>query len=52
VSLLTEPDAFFTDHHDCGDLEAGVDWPIVWIACPCDSMGRRADERDALASND
>jgi hypothetical protein len=47
VSLLTELDAFFTDHHDCGDVEAGVDGPMVWIACPCGaSMARRADEDD------
>jgi hypothetical protein len=47
VSLLTELDAFFTDHHHCGDLDAGVDWPIVWVACPCGaSMARRADEGD------
>jgi hypothetical protein len=40
VSLLTE-------------LDAGVDWPMVWIACPCGaSMARRVDEDDdALASN-
>jgi hypothetical protein len=25
MSLLTELDAFFTDHHHCGDLDAGVD---------------------------
>jgi hypothetical protein len=35
VSLLTDLDAFFTDHHHCGDLDAGVDWPMVWVACPC-----------------
>jgi len=29
VSLLTELDAFFTDHHHCGDLDAGVDGEIV-----------------------
>jgi hypothetical protein len=35
------------------DLDAGVDWPIVWIACPCEaSMARRVDDCDALASND
>jgi hypothetical protein len=45
VSLLTDLDAFFSDHHQCGDLEAGVDWPIVWIACPCGArVARRADE--------
>jgi len=31
VSLLTELDAFFTEHGRRGDLDAGVDWPIVWI---------------------
>lgn len=52
MSLLTELDAFLTDHHDCGDLDAGLDGPIVWIACPCGaSMARRADVDDALASD-
>jgi hypothetical protein len=47
VGLLTELDAFFTDHHHCGDLHAGVDWPIVWIACPCGaSMARRVNADD------
>jgi hypothetical protein len=31
MSLLTELDAFFTDHHDCGDLDAGVEGPVVWM---------------------
>jgi hypothetical protein len=45
VSLLTELDAFYTDHRLCGDLDSGVDGPIVWIACPCGaSMARRAYE--------
>jgi hypothetical protein len=44
VTLLTKLDAFFTDHHHCGDLDAGVDGPIVWIACECGArMARRAD---------
>ena len=52
MSLLTELDAFFIDHHDWGDLDAGLDGPIVWIACPCGaSMARRADVDDALASD-
>ena len=47
MSLLTELNAFFTDYHHCGDLDAGVDWPVVWIACPCGaSMARRADEAE------
>jgi hypothetical protein len=29
VSLLTELDAFFTDHRLCDDLDAGVDGPVV-----------------------
>jgi hypothetical protein len=28
VSLLTELDAFFTDHRLCADLDAGVDGPV------------------------
>ena len=40
LSLLTELDAFFTDHHYCGDLDAGVDGPIVWVACPCGAAWR------------
>jgi hypothetical protein len=52
MSLLTELDAFFTDHHHCGDLDAGVDWPIVWIVCPCGArMARQVDEDDALVSD-
>jgi hypothetical protein len=52
VSLLTELDAFFTDHHHCGDLDAGVEGSVVWIACPCGAtMARRVNERDALASD-
>jgi hypothetical protein len=35
VSLLTDLDAFFTDHLRCGDLDAGVDGPFVWMACDC-----------------
>ena len=50
MSLLTELDAFFTDHHHCGDLDAGVDGPIVWFACECGaSVARRAEEDDTLA---
>jgi hypothetical protein len=31
VSLLTELDAFYTEHRRCSELEAGVDGPTVWI---------------------
>jgi hypothetical protein len=33
VGLLAELDAFFTDHHDCGDPDAGVDGAVVWLDC-------------------
>jgi hypothetical protein len=47
VSLLTELDAFFTDHRLCGDLDAGVEGEVVWIACDCGArMARRVDEGD------
>jgi hypothetical protein len=40
-------DAFSTEHQRCGDLDAGVDDVMVWIACDCGaSMRRRVDEPD------
>jgi hypothetical protein len=29
VSLLTDLDAFFTEHGRCGDLDAGVEGEVV-----------------------
>jgi hypothetical protein len=50
VSLLTDLDGFYTEHRGCGDLDAGVDGPIVWIACDCGArMARRADGDDQAA---
>jgi hypothetical protein len=47
VSLLTDLDAFLTEHGRCGDLDAGVEGPVVWIACECGArMARRADADD------
>jgi hypothetical protein len=31
VSLLAELDGFYTEHRRCGELEAGVTEPVVWI---------------------
>jgi hypothetical protein len=31
VSLLTDLDGLYTEHGRCGDLDAGVEGPIVWI---------------------
>jgi hypothetical protein len=35
VTLLVELDAFYLDHRRCGELEAGVDRPTVWMDCEC-----------------
>ena len=35
MSLLTELDAFYTEHQRCGELEAGVDDLVVWFECEC-----------------
>jgi hypothetical protein len=49
VSLLTDLDAFSTEYHGCGDLDDGVDEPIVWMACDCGaSMLRPIDEDDRV----
>jgi hypothetical protein len=42
VNLLTELDAFSTEHRRCGDLEAGVEGDDVCGA----SIARRVDEAD------
>ena len=47
MSLLSELDAFFADYRQCGELDAGVDGPMVWMACDCGaSMARRVEEAD------
>jgi hypothetical protein len=45
MSLLTDLDAFFTEHGRCGELDAGVEGPIVWIACDCGEHGASDLER-------
>jgi hypothetical protein len=52
VSLLTELDAFFTDHHRCGDLDAGVEGSVVWMVCDCGAgIARRVDDDDRAAAD-
>jgi len=47
LRLLADLDGFYTEHHRCGELEASVDGPMVWIACDCGaSMARRAAADD------
>jgi hypothetical protein len=35
VSLLTDLDAFYLEHRQCGELAGGVDRAVVWIDCEC-----------------
>jgi hypothetical protein len=35
MSLLTELDAFYTEHRRCGELEAGIDDLVIWMVCEC-----------------
>jgi len=37
-------DAFFLEHRLCGDLDAGVDGPVVWFACECGARIERPVE--------
>jgi hypothetical protein len=47
VSLLTELDAFYTEHRWCGALDGGVDEVMVWLACDCGALiARPADDDD------
>lgn len=44
--LLSDFDAFFTEHRCCGDLDSGVeqlaaDLELVWMACSCGAVLRR-----------
>jgi hypothetical protein len=51
VSLLTDLDAFSTEHRGCGDLDGGGDGPAVWMSCDCGaSIARRVDEDDDHAA--
>jgi hypothetical protein len=48
VTLLSDLDGFFTEHRRCGEPEAGVDRPVVWIACDCGArIARRVTNEDA-----
>jgi len=50
--LLRELDAFYTQHRRCGELDAGLDGPVIWFNCECGArIARRADEGDALDVN-
>jgi hypothetical protein len=45
VTLLSDLDGFYTEHRRCGELEAGVEGPMVWLACDCGRAwpGERAE---------
>jgi hypothetical protein len=38
VSLLTDLDAFSTEHRCGGDLDAGVEGDRVWMTCSCGAV--------------
>jgi hypothetical protein len=49
VSLLTDLDAFYTEHRRCGELDADVDSVVIWFDCECGArIARRADDGDVL----
>lgn len=49
MTLLTDLDSFYLDHRPCGELEAGIEGPVVWFDCECGArIVRRADDGDAL----
>jgi hypothetical protein len=49
MSVLTDHDAFYTDHRRCGDLDAGVAAVVIWFDCECGArIAHRADDGDVL----
>jgi hypothetical protein len=42
--LLLDFDAFLLEHRLCGELDAGVDGPVVWFACECGARIERPVE--------
>lgn len=46
MRLLTELDACYTEHRRCGELEAGIDGAVVWIACDCGARSARRITED------
>jgi hypothetical protein len=47
VSLLTDLDAFYSEHRRCGELDAGVEAEVVWIDCDCEArIATQTDDRD------
>jgi hypothetical protein len=50
--LLADPDGSYTEHRRCGELEAGIEGPVVWFDCECGArIARRADDGDVLDLN-
>jgi hypothetical protein len=48
-SLLTDLDAFYTEHRRCGELDADVDGVVIWFDCECGArIARRADDGAVL----
>jgi hypothetical protein len=50
IGLAHDINAFYLEHRLRGDLDAGLDGAVVWIACDCGAgMARRVDEDDRVA---
>ena len=35
ITLLRDLDAFYLEHRECGELDAGVEGERVWMSCAC-----------------
>lgn len=46
VSLLTELDAFYTEHRDYGELDGAVEADRIWLTCSCGAAINRNADRD------
>ena len=44
MTPLTDPDAFYTEHEGCGELDGGVDdHSVFWMTCTCGARIARQD---------
>jgi hypothetical protein len=48
ATLLSDLDAFYTEHRWCDGLETGVEGSVVWLECACGArIVRRVTEDDS-----
>jgi hypothetical protein len=46
VTLFDALQAFFREHHYCGELDGGVEGDRVWMTCTCGAAINRNADRD------